>query len=138
MSLVSGGWRAVRPYEAQAEHGGDLVLTGNDRAEWLDLLYREVPALRAEGWDVETDPGFPPRLIRADAGLRATLAEGSGIDWLELDLGVIVDGERLDLVPALLPMLHDPFLERGKATPGDDDPPIFLRLGDGRVVAVPT
>ena len=48
------------------------------------------------------------RCLSADADIEAELVEGSGIDWLELHLGVTVDGEQVDLVPALVRLIARP------------------------------
>jgi superfamily II DNA or RNA helicase len=84
----------------------DLMLTGDhDGSAWLRFLLHEVPTLRAEGWTVEIADDFPVRLAEPDGDISAALEEGSGIDWLELHLGVMVGGERLDLVPSLIAMI---------------------------------
>ena len=63
------------------------------------------------------------------------MLEGSGIDWLELHLGVMVDGERVDLVPALHPPIARP--EASALTEGPDDKPFVLPLPDGRLLSLP-
>jgi hypothetical protein len=57
---------------------------------------RPVPALRAGGWEIEIAADSPIHLVRADGEVSAELHEGTGIDWFELDLGVLVDGERIE------------------------------------------
>lgn len=128
-----------RPYGVPAAYRNDLALAeGDDTVSWLDILYYDLPALRAEGWEIEVDTEFPVRLVRADNELSAEFREGSGIDWFELGLGVLVDGQRLDLVPALLSAIADPDFDLGpRNDPTEDDPPIYLPLSDGRVLAMP-
>ncbi|MGE3933927.1 MAG: SNF2-related protein [Rhodospirillaceae bacterium] len=126
-----------RYHGSAKDHRGDLVLEHLPRTpQWADVLYHDIPALRAEGWDVRIDPDFPLQLVLADGDLDAAFREGSGIDWFELDLGVEVDGERVDLVPAILRALaaHDAAADadpRGRARP------YLLSLADGRTLAVP-
>jgi superfamily II DNA or RNA helicase len=127
----------TRPHIAPADHKSDLALA--DSEAWLDLLYRDVPALRADGWIIETDPDFPLDLVRADGEFLAELREGSGIDWFELDLGVVMDGERLDLVPALLAAMAKPtYNAQAVANVSEsNDLPFYLPLADGRILALP-
>ena len=67
---------------------------------------------------------FPVQVLSADAEIEAELVEGSGIDWLELHLGVMVDGERVDLVPALVRLIARP--EAAALAEGADDKPFVL------------
>ena len=114
----------------------DFVLQEGDHgASWMDLVIRQVPALRAKGWTVDIDDAFPLQVITTDMDIAAELEEGSGIDWLELHLGVLVDGERVDLVPAILKLLSRP--ETALMTEGDDDKPFVLPLQDGRLLTLP-
>ena len=48
------------------------------------------------------------------------------------------DGELIDLVPAILTAVASPTFEaRAVTAPSDDDLPLYLPLGDGRILAVP-
>ena len=74
-------------------------------------------------------------MLSADADIEAELIEGSGIDWLELHLGVTVDGEQVDLVPALVRLIARP--EAAALVDGPDDKPFVLPLLDGRLLSLP-
>ena len=125
---------------ASHPHAGDLMLMDPDPAAWIEFMLEDVPQLRAEGWLIEVADSFPLRLVSPTGGLSVEIREGSGIDWFELDLGVVLDGERINLVPALLDLIADAGsqLESGAGALADDDmPPLLLPLPDGRVLAVP-
>jgi superfamily II DNA or RNA helicase len=65
-----------------------------------------VPQLRNLGWRVEIDPEYPWQTIGNDAPLyAAAMPEDKRPDWFGLELGVEVDGQRIDLLPALLELL---------------------------------
>ena len=120
----------------------DMMLPGDhDGAAWLRLLLHDVPALRGEGWTVEIADNFPIRLAEPEGDLSAALEEGSGIDWLELHLGVMVDGQRMDLVPSLVAMItasETVGLDLAeKLNQAEGDEPFLVPLQDGRFLPLP-
>ncbi len=129
----------AQPYSWNLPNPDDLVLPGDDSTGWLRMLVHEVPRLRRDGWQMEIDPDFPLRVVEPEGDFTAELEEGSGIDWLELHLGVLVEGERVDLVPGLVKLIA--------ATPGEaltealgdaaDDTPFVVPLSDGRLLSLP-
>jgi superfamily II DNA or RNA helicase len=67
-----------------------------------------IPQLRNFGWRVEIDPDYPWQTIGNDAPLYAAASpDEKRPDWFGLELGVEVDGQRIDLLPALLDMLDN-------------------------------
>ncbi|MEO8706811.1 MAG: SNF2-related protein, partial [Kofleriaceae bacterium] len=65
-----------------------------------------VPQLRALGWRVEIDPELPWQVVGGECPLYASaLPDGERPDWFGLELGVEIDGKRVDLLPALLELL---------------------------------
>ncbi len=119
-----------------SQHRGHYVLEDDSEGMgWADFLYHSVPDMEAAGWVVEVDSDFPWRLAQHDGTVDAQLKEGSGIDWFDLELGVQVDGVRVDLVPMLLRFLR----RQGGAgeEPEDSTAPLFLKMDDGRVLALP-
>lgn len=125
------------PGERRLRTRFEAVLEGRTRGAdfWLELMLRTVPALAAEGWDVEINPAFPYRLatptewyVEADPSRDR--------EWFDLKLGTVVDGVSVNLLPALVAHLqgalgHD---ESGGRVVGRQ---LFVRLGDGRYLPVP-
>ncbi len=65
-----------------------------------------IPQLRALGWRVEVDTDYPWQVIGTEIPLYASaLPDPERPDWFGLELGVEVDGHRIDLLPALLELL---------------------------------
>jgi superfamily II DNA or RNA helicase len=125
------------PYGLSEARRNDFTLAEGDDSEWIDVLYHDVPKLRAAGWEIEITADFPVHLVLADGEIAAELRENSGIDWFDLDLGVMVGGERIDLVPAILGALASPnFNALVVSDPSFDDLALYLPLGDGRTLAV--
>ena len=64
-----------------------------------------IPALEEQGWAVHVDPSYPCQI--AD-GVWYANAESQDESWFSLELGVMVDDERIDLLPVLLDLIDEP------------------------------
>jgi superfamily II DNA or RNA helicase len=134
--LGFGSVHEVVPVYYQHAHTDDFALREySPNPTWLQIVTQEVPRLRRAGWTIDIDADFPVQVLSADAEINAELVEGSGIDWLELHLGVMVDGEHVDLVPALVRLIARP--EAAALAEGPDDKPFVLTLLDGRLLSLP-
>jgi superfamily II DNA or RNA helicase len=138
LALGFGRVSSLVPVPYRHAHSDDFaLLEGQAGINWMNLVTREVPRLRAEGWTVEVGDDFPLQVITTDSGFNGELIEGTGIDWLELHLGVQVGEERIDLIPALVRFIVRPeaaaLLEAQQ-----DDEPFVLTLDDGRLLSLPT
>ena len=127
------GWHVPDPVR--------FVPPADEPGAWHSILLHVLPQLRAAGWSIEIEDDFPLRLVEADDDLSAAFhdapEEGSGIDWLELHLGVSVAGERVDLVPALVKLLEGLPDDLTAAVTGASDAATFLLpLPDGRLLAL--
>jgi superfamily II DNA or RNA helicase len=113
---------------------------GGDDDRWLDFLLDDLPLLREAGWQIDIAEDFPYQLASADGDIDAELVEGSGIDWLELNLGISVDGAPVDILPALLGLLRRlPPEDIADFLNEDDDEGTAVRvqLEDGRILPLP-
>lgn len=134
---------------------GDRFMLDEDSSEqWFDFVVTTLPLLRDDGWEIEFADDFPYRIAVAEgpitAELRPSKRPGSSpagsLDWLDLDLGVMVDGQRVDLVPALLKLIRSGqadalrALSPEAAAEAEEDvaaPPLLLPLADGRLLSIP-
>ena len=96
-------------------------------------------ALVQAGWRVERLDGTTMQraIIDGDA-LVAEVGDGDDGDWFQLHLGIEVDGQRVDLAPALAPLVAGgdaafAQLERDAV----DGARVLVPLGDGRLVRLP-
>ncbi|MBK9072763.1 MAG: DEAD/DEAH box helicase [Myxococcales bacterium] len=65
-----------------------------------------LPQLRKLGWSVDIAPDYPWQVLETSAPLYADVQpDQKRPDWFGLELGVEVDGHRVNLMPALLEML---------------------------------
>ncbi|MEM6996314.1 MAG: SNF2-related protein, partial [Myxococcota bacterium] len=96
-----------------------------------------VPKLRALGWAVEVSDDYPCQVVKAERWY-ADIDAKEESDWFELELGIEVEGQRVDLLPALLDLLHasrsasglDAKLRRSRR-------PVAVPLGGRTFLAVP-
>jgi hypothetical protein len=96
---ASGFHRAT---EASDAHG--LWLERADPESWIDFMQDKLPDLAAQGWRIEIEEGFHFRI--AEIGdWEMDIAEGEGGNWLDVGLGVEVDGQRVDLLPLLVELI---------------------------------
>ena len=116
----------------------DWIVHADDRADVLiDFGIRGVPALRAAGWRVDIDASYPYHIAEPDAEWYGDIDEGSGIDWFGVELGVTIDGERVNLLPILLAWLNDTRLTRANLAELSDETSAIARLPDGRLLPMP-
>ncbi len=134
--LDMGRVAQLAPVYYQHAHTDDFALReGPGATTWLSIVLHAVPDLRTRGWEIEVDEGFPIRVVTPDSDISGRLEENSGIDWLELHLGVQIGGETVDLVPALIRLIVEP--DPTMSLDGDDDKPFLLQLPDGRLLSLP-
>ena len=111
-----------------------------DAAAWQRFLGR-LPELHRQGWRVETDPDFPLGVPREPETCELT-ADQRDDGWFSLGAGIVLDGERIDLLAPLLTALHElpADARRALADPNDptwDEGHLPVPLEDGRTVAMP-
>lgn len=70
-----------------------------NEAAWVEFMTEALPKLRAAGWLVEIPDDFR-HVWHEPQGWDATVNE-EGAGWFDLDLGVLIDGQRLALTPML-------------------------------------
>ena len=115
---------------------------GGDWNVVLGFLHNRVPELRAAGWRVTLDDAIAWQFAEPaeDSWQAEVEGDGSGIDWFGLSLGVMVGGERIELLPVLVQVL--------RSLPGDGDlgqiellaeagGTLFAALEGNRVIPLP-
>jgi superfamily II DNA or RNA helicase len=96
-------------------------LPGNEA--WLRFVQQQLPELHRQGWEIHIQPGFLFDLTPIDAWY-ADVQEGPGQDWFDLELGIVVEGQRVPLLPILLNLIRqgrDAFSPNALRQHADDD-----------------
>ncbi|MBL4683002.1 MAG: hypothetical protein JKY37_00315 [Nannocystaceae bacterium] len=108
---------------------------------WTGFREHAVPQLRTAGWTVDIEEDFPVQAL-GDGEWYMELSgpegdsEVAGVDWFSLELGVEVEGVRVNLLPAVVDAIRSGRLERDRISV--DAKEIPLRLADGRWVSLPS
>lgn len=121
--------------KSSVDHPGERFDLPDDSA-WLTFAQNGIPALREAGWQIDVSHNFHFNVEKVEHWY-AEVEEESGRQWFDLQLGIVVNGERHSLLPIFLhllraqPMLLDPanLAQRG------DDELLLVELGAGRFSA---
>lgn len=122
---------------------------------WLTFVMLGQESLQRAGWQIDIDDSFPYKMAEARDWygnlMSKPLAQGSEDhqDWFNLELGVIVDGEPVNILPLLIEQFrHFSFsasregrsqqnLEAQQASEQQVNEQLMLFLGDGRYLPIP-
>lgn len=110
-----------------------------DEQAWIGFMREGFPQLTAAGWQIEYGSDFRFHLASVD-DWDIELVEEPGHSWFKLDLGVTVDGERVQLLPLLcdairrLPQMLEP---AQLAIEAEEERELPLWLEDGRLLPLP-
>ena len=136
-TLRNSGFAAAAASPLHAMAG---VLQLPDQDAWIDFTAHGVPALRQQGWLIEYGPGYRYDLAAIDEWYADVAEEGEGGNaWFELELGIVVGGQRVPLLPVLLQLIRaapDSFNPQALAL-HDDAEHLMASLPGGARVALP-
>ncbi|MDP5009293.1 MAG: SNF2-related protein, partial [Glaciimonas sp.] len=112
-----------------------------DQAAWLRFNQDDVPRLQEQGWEIDKSPAYRFDVAEIDDWY-AEIDEANGQPgnaWFDLELGIVVNQERVSLLPLLINLIrqapHD-FDPRALAQRDDNDE-LLMRLDSGVRVALP-
>lgn len=133
--LLELGLKEVEPRHGPATLGHAFRFSAEN--DWFGFLYGQAPDLAAKGWEIRIASDFPYQLLHGDSDIEASIRESSGLDWFELDLGIMIDGERVDLVPLLIKLITTSEPGELARMMGDPKTVLHLQIGDGRYLSLP-
>lgn len=106
-------------------------------AHWPAFMAEHLPALAAAGWQIDVPANFRHLVLEVEAW-ESELSEDPG-GWFNLDMGIVVNGQRLPLAP----LLHDLFrgdprwLSTDQVKRIPDKAPVILATPSGSRLRVP-
>jgi superfamily II DNA or RNA helicase len=72
-----------------------------EEGEWLTFVFERLPKLQEQGWRIEIEPNFAFRMAQPEDWYADAQAE-SGVDWFNAEIGVQLDGQKVNLLPILM------------------------------------
>jgi superfamily II DNA or RNA helicase len=84
-----------------------VVHVDADEHAFCDFTARALAEWRALGWRVEVDPAYPFRVVEEPPPWFASLEPSvERTDWFGLELGIEIDGVRVDLLPVVVDLIE--------------------------------
>ena len=128
---------ATRQSKALPDSAGEMYQLPDDEA-WLHFAREGLPRLREAGWAIDTHRDFAFDLQEVEDWY-ATIDEAPGHEWFDLELGIVVDGQRHSLLPIVLQLLRSSpeLLRPSELARRSDDEHLLIDLNRGRLDASP-
>jgi SNF2 family DNA or RNA helicase len=96
-----------------------------------------IPALRKSGWEIDIADDYPYRVVDDPIDdWYSSLDENAGYDWFNLELGITLKGEKINLLPVLQQLLKKLHAD-GNTLDNLTAKPVLAQLPDGRFIALP-
>lgn len=129
--------KATRKSDALPDSAGEMFDLPDESA-WLAFVGAGVPALREANWQIRINDGFHFNLQPVEEWY-ADVEESPGREWFDLQLGIVVNGERHSLLPILLQLLRrqPQLLNPAELALRDDDDHVLIDLNSGQLGAKP-
>ena len=135
--LETLGLKAGAGYSAFGEAASRMTLTMPETGSWPGFIHRELPKLAAEGWRIDVAESFRHRVVDATGEWQMEIDERDAGWWFSLDLGIMVDGVRVALLPLLVRALREFGGAAADLAALSADGVLYGRLEGGTIVALP-
>ena len=124
---------ATRQSKALPDSAGEMLQLPDDEA-WLRFARNGLPRLRDAGWEVDIYRDFAFNLQDVDDWY-ASIEEAPGHEWFDLELGIVVEGQRHSLLPIVLQLLRSnpELLRPSELARRSDDEHLLIDLNRGRL-----
>jgi superfamily II DNA or RNA helicase len=121
-----------------AMHGA-LVMPS--QADWLRFTRDSIPLLQAQGWRIDRMPDYRYDVAEIEDWYANIDEQGSDAPnpWFELELGIVVNQQRVSLLPVLIDLIRQAPLDfnpQALAAHADNEP-LLATLPGGMRVALP-
>jgi SNF2 family DNA or RNA helicase len=98
--------KVLQRWELAGIEPEDYTVRGRDTAvAWNEFILDLLPKLIQQGWKAEYDLNFPHRYAEAEEWFGG-ITEVPGNRWFSLEMGIQVDGERINLLPLIVRALR--------------------------------
>ncbi|WP_123599347.1 DEAD/DEAH box helicase [Pseudomonas frederiksbergensis] len=126
--------------KSSVDRPGEMFALPDDSA-WLAFVQEGIPLLRKANWHVDISHAFHFNVQPVEQWY-ADVEEESAHQWFDLQLGIVVNGERHSLLPILLHLLRSQpqLLDPASLAKRNDDEQLLIELGGSKAhvkVALP-
>ena len=141
----AAAWAALRGVGLHEPQGTRLLqkpqygeLHMASESAWVDFVRDALPELKAQGWQIEATPDFRYDLAEIEDWYAQVAEDDAGSAWLELELGIVVNGAPVPLLPVLVQLIREAprDFERASLDARGDDEPLLATLPNGTRVAL--
>ncbi len=129
-----------RPHYQRTDSNATCLIPARpDAVGWLPILSEGIEALEDAGIVVTIADDFPFQMARPDDWFVAIEeeAERQGGDWFTLDLGVMIGGERISLVPPLIRLIAEQPQLLARLKDMADDATVPVAIDAKRILPLP-
>ena len=124
---------ALQRLRALGMIGLSSALTLVESSGWYGLAGITADTLRDLGWHVEVADDFTWTTTQVDSWYAQGRDESDGDSWF-LELGVVIDGQRVNILPAVVAAIRGSAVSRERLRVGGQ--PLVVELPDGRRIEV--
>ncbi len=103
----------------------------NSAQRWANFLDNSVPLLKEQGWIIETDENFKLNFQTVGDWQTEIEEEENNNDWFEMNFKVNVNGQKMPLLPLLMPVLEDYDMDELPES-------LMLPIGDHTYINIPS
>ncbi len=136
-SLALFDLQKISPHLLYNQPHANRWYTLHDELAWAEFMQSALPNLRERGWNIVIPPNFRHLVLEISTWDADINEDANG--WFSLDMGIIVDGNRLALAPLLYELFQrEPrWLDVKQLQQIDDAEKITLLLPDGSRILAP-
>ncbi len=118
------------------ENYADLTMADQDPLQLTNFSLIAIPELTAAGWRITVADDYAYRLPQQTNDWYVNVATKTQQNWFDLQVGVNVDGENVNLLPLLLEMLNSHKIDVKKLNNPAEKNPLVIHLADGRLLTL--
>ncbi|WP_342257119.1 DEAD/DEAH box helicase [Rickettsia endosymbiont of Aspidapion aeneum] len=103
---------------------------------WEKFVKQDITRLKEQGWQIKMLPSFPYNIVYADKEWYGEIQDNDN-QWFNVELGVSIEGNKLNLIPILLNLLKKDNNIYANLENFSNEKPFLIPLSDGKRLALP-
>jgi SNF2 family DNA or RNA helicase len=116
-----------------------FVFPSEDGSAWLSFNLKELPEFKKKGWRIKTAADYPYHVVEeSDIEWYTQLEDVGQHNWFDVELGIHINGEKINLLPLIVSALENLVLKQGghiENLPIEEH--LLAKLPDGRLLPIP-